>query len=330
MATWKKVLVSGSNISELVNDLNYISNFDSGVTLSGSFSGSFVGDGSGLTGLVSSLNFGGNTGTGNVDLLTQTFSITGGTGITTTALNQGLVISGVDATTSTKGIASFNSSFFTVTNGAVSIANGAITATQLNTSVAGTGLSGGGGTALSVNYGSTAGTAVQGNTNFTLNGTTNEIVVTGTTSQALGSGPSYTLGLPSLLNLTNVNISNDLVVSGDITVIGTASFQNTTNLEVADRFVLFASGSNSTGDGGFVVQQATQDVGEVFGWDSATQRWGVDTAFNASTSNLSPEAFAALSILGGNNPNGGDAPSSRYQVGGNIFISTNEDIWIYS
>src|SRR5210317_413275 len=51
-----------------------------GVTASGSFSGSFQGDGSGLTGLASTLNIDADTGgTGTVDLLTQTFDIAGGT-----------------------------------------------------------------------------------------------------------------------------------------------------------------------------------------------------------------------------------------------------------
>jgi len=51
MATWKKVVVSGSAISQLTNDSQYLVSGDSGITLSGSFSGSFQGDGSGLTGL---------------------------------------------------------------------------------------------------------------------------------------------------------------------------------------------------------------------------------------------------------------------------------------
>ena len=51
MATWKKVIVSGSNISQLSNDSLYIHTGSDGVALSGSFSGSFQGDGSGLTGV---------------------------------------------------------------------------------------------------------------------------------------------------------------------------------------------------------------------------------------------------------------------------------------
>jgi predicted acyltransferase (DUF342 family) len=44
---------------------------------SGSFSGSFVGDGSGLTGLVTELNITSDSGSGSVDLLTQALSIVG-------------------------------------------------------------------------------------------------------------------------------------------------------------------------------------------------------------------------------------------------------------
>ena len=80
----------------------------------------------------------------------------------------------------------------------------------------------------------------------------------------------------------NVTISNNLVVTNNLTVQGTASFQNTTNLEVADRFILMASGSNTTGDGGIVVQQATQNVGEAFAWDSGVSRWGVTGSFTAN------------------------------------------------
>jgi len=50
MAEWKKVVVSGSDISQLNNDSNYIADGQSGVSLTGSFSGSFVGD---LTGTAS-------------------------------------------------------------------------------------------------------------------------------------------------------------------------------------------------------------------------------------------------------------------------------------
>lgn len=51
MATWKKIIVSGSGISQLANDSNYVALGDASVYLTGSFSGSFTGDGSSLTGV---------------------------------------------------------------------------------------------------------------------------------------------------------------------------------------------------------------------------------------------------------------------------------------
>jgi len=51
MASWKKVVVSGSAISQLNNDANYLIDAQSSAVLTGSFTGSFVGDGSGLTGV---------------------------------------------------------------------------------------------------------------------------------------------------------------------------------------------------------------------------------------------------------------------------------------
>jgi hypothetical protein len=134
---------------------------------------------------------------------------------------------------------------------------------------------------------------------------------------------TITIGLPN-----NVTIGNNLIVNNNLTVIGTASFQHTSNLEVADRFVLLASGSNTTGDGGIVVQQATQDVGELFGWDSGVSRWGVTGSFTANQTSYTPDAFmAAVVTAAGTTP----TPATRYNAVGNIYVSSgDESIWIYS
>ena len=126
----------------------------------------------------------------------------------------------------------------------------------------------------------------------------------------------------------NVTIPGNLIVSNNLTVQGTASFQNTTNLEVSDRFILLASGSNTTGDGGLVIQQATQNVGELFGYDSTLNRWGVTGSFTANQANYVPDAFmAAVVTAAGTTP----APATRYNAVGNIYVSSgDESIWIYS
>ncbi len=67
------------------------------------------------------LDFEGDSGTGSIDLDSQTLDIAGGASITTTASGQTLTVAADDATTSAKGVASFDSNHFDVTTGAVSI-----------------------------------------------------------------------------------------------------------------------------------------------------------------------------------------------------------------
>ena len=147
MATWKKVVVSGSAVSQLNNDSGYLVSGQSGaVVLSGSFSGSYQGDGSNLTGI-------------SADTLAN--SIVDGNGISDFTFNGSAGASvAVEADGSTLSVGS----------GGVKVADGGITATQLATSIAGDGLAGGGGTALSVNTDTT--TITTSGDNLTLAGTT--------------------------------------------------------------------------------------------------------------------------------------------------------------
>ena len=261
------------------------------------FSGSFTGDGSALTGVTA-------------DTLPN--SITDGNGIADFTFN---------GSSAASVVVELDGSSLAVSATGVKVADAGVTETQIATSVAGTGLSGGAGTALSVDYGSLANTAAQGNVTIEVAGTTNEIEITGGGSAAIGTSRTITVGLP-----------DDVTISGDLTVLGTASFQDTQNLAIADRFILLASGSNTAGDGGIVVQQTTQDIGDVFAYENSVTRWGIGTAFNASDNSYTPDAFMAAVInTAGNDPNDADAPDARYEKKGNLYVASNsEDIWIYS
>lgn len=153
---------------------------------------------------------------------------------------------------------------------------------------------------------------------LTINGTNNEIDV------AVGAN-TLTIGLPA-----DVTISQDLIVSRNLTVQGTASFQNTTNLDVADRFILLASGSNTAGDGGIVIQQGTQGIGEAFAFDLQAVRWGVTGSFDGSTSTITPDAFMAAVVVAGAGVNDPSTAPARYVADGNMFIADNGEIYIYS
>ena len=184
---------------------------------------------------------------------------------------------------------------------------------------------------IAVNYGSDANTAVQGNTTLEVLGTTNEITVTGGGSAALGGGNrSITVALPDDVTIgQDLTVSRDLVVNRNLTVAGTASFQHTEDLDVADRFIRLASGSTTNGDGGIAVQQTAAGVTEVFAYDSAQTRWGVTGSFDPSTNTVAPDAFMSAVVVGSGGDVFGDVVA-KYQKAGNMFVSASGDIYIYS
>jgi trimeric autotransporter adhesin len=130
---------------------------------------------------------------------------------------------------------------------------------------------------------------------------------------------------------TTLTVTGNEVITGNLTVQGTASFQNTTNLEVADRFVLFASGSNTAGDGGIVIQQATQNVGELFAYENSVNRWGFTSSFNASSPSYTAAAFVTTTEVGTTAPPTAPIYGGASNGLGNIYVrSTTEEIFIYS
>ena len=77
------------------------------------------------------LDFQGDSGTGAIDLDSQTLDIAGGASITTTASGQTLTVAADDATTAVKGVASFSSDNFGVTAGAVTIKDAGVANAEL-------------------------------------------------------------------------------------------------------------------------------------------------------------------------------------------------------
>jgi len=113
-------LASSSIRVEFPSRLTHI---EAGLYVTGAVTSSvgFSGDGSQLTGIVTNLNFSGSQGgTGTVSLKTQDLIVSGTNGIVVTATGQTITISGSNATTTSKGVASFTGSNFTVTGGEVS------------------------------------------------------------------------------------------------------------------------------------------------------------------------------------------------------------------
>ena len=352
MATWKKIVVSGSNISQLNNDAGYLTAGTLGQA-NGFATASFNGTDLLANTVTGSLNFASSSGQGltisaNAGTDTLTFGLSS---IPNTSLaNSSVLIGGqtitlgAAATTTLTGMTSITSTSFTGSLfGTASYANtvnpsglpaGTVSgSSQINYS----GISG---VPTGIVSASSLGSANQGEVYLVTNGVQQSAIDLGLQTTDNPSFAGATLGNITV-GVTNDNTINttsgdltiqpNVIINSNLTVFGTASFQNTSNLQVADRFVLLASGSNATGDGGIVVQQATQNVGELFGWDSGASRWAVTSSFTADQGAYTPDAFmAAVTTLASTNPNT-TGPASRYNASGNIFISSgDESIWIYS
>jgi len=263
----------------------------------GSFTGSFTGDGSGLTGLVTELDFAGDTGTGTVDLLSQTLTVAGGGGIDTSVSNQTVTVAVDSGSMATyfrqNAYSNVSGDILIASNGAATIQANSValgtdtTGNYVATITAGTGLTSTGATtgeniahSLSVDYGSSAGTAVQGNTTITINGTANEVQVTGTAAQALGGAPSYTIGLPDDVTITcDLCVNCDLSVGGNLTVSGTVTTINTETVTIEDNIIEINAAGSPASTGGIYVRDATggSTVSGSLIWDASVDYWKAGT-----------------------------------------------------
>jgi len=113
-----------------------------------------------------------------------------------------------------------------------------------------------------------------------------------------------------------------LTLSGDLTVNGTTTNVNTTDLNIEDKFILLNSGS-ATGNSGIIAQNsATNGLGTSLFFDDTANRWSLDyTGANANTNAVTADARIAAVALANDDAN--------YQKDGNIFVDGSGDVFIY-
>jgi hypothetical protein len=341
MASWKKIIVSGSSaelaalqVDNLTLNQVVIGGGDAGnltttaingtgdilattgatgVSMSGSFSGSFQGDGSQLTGVVAS----------------TAFALTQGEGITTFSYNgttaQTVAISGA-AQLSDDAIVKWDDTDGKFVNSSLTDNGTTLTGTaSIQLSGASSSLTGsftgsfvGDGSGLTGLATTLSGSTDSGD--FEVDLLTQTLTIQGTTGEieTSATGTTITVGLPD-----DVTITNDLTVGGDLTVNGDVTYLNVTNLYVEDRFILLNSGSTS-GDGGIVIQSGSADQGKAFFYDESENRWAYADGISGSATGATPEAFAAMVVQ-----NDGEGPVT-YQKNGNIRVTNTGEIFIYS
>ena len=130
---------------------------------------------------------------------------------------------------------------------------------------------------------------------------------------------------------------NNLTVQGNITVNGTASFINTENVLVKDKFILIASGSSTLTDAGIIAAYNANMTGSAFYLSAASTgtygRWAVAYGAGESAISLTADEFVNTTKISASNPNDATPPTwgSTTNGLGNMWVnSTTSDIYIWA
>ena len=227
-----------------------------------------------------------------IDLDSETLSLLGGTGVTSTASGNGVTLA-IGQSVGTGDDVVFNQvTGALVGNASTATALATARAIALSGDVVGTAnFDGTAGISISTTIQANSvalGTDTTGNYVQTITGTANKISVSGSGSESA----DITLTLPS-----DVQIANDLTVAGNLTVNGTLTSLDTTNLDIEDN--LFQLNAGLTGspvnDSGMLINRGNQNNG-IFMWDESADKFtmGLTTADGTSTGNITLASLGTL------------------------------------
>ncbi len=318
MAQWKKLLVSGSNISQLNNDSGYLASSGGGIV-----SSSIQIDHDQTTNFVAGEHF-------LQSAITTVGTVTAGS---VTAILPSGTVSGsaqVDGQSVVNPAAIYDNS------GTPTLRSG-ITQAELQTAIgvdpAGTDNS----TDVTLdisshNYLSLSGQEItlgqidiSDDTNFAVSDTTGQTGIDLTLTGDTLSGTLAGLGTGASPQFTNLTLSGNLTVEGD-------TFNaNVTNLDIEDRFILLNSGSATTGDSGIVFggSNGVAQSGAALIWDASyNTNDGRAAIVNNMASNATGDQTPSYHVAGVFEGTEANAATAQADHVGNIRVE-GTDIFIY-
>lgn len=373
MATWKKVIVSGSNaqlatvtssIALQVGTNQFITTSPATTLLSGSFSGSFQGSAT-LPALtqgtgISTFTYNGSAATtvavnGAASLSNNAITKWNGTAFANSSLtDNGTTITGttsIQLTGASSNLSgSFSGSFFGNGSGltnipysSVSVPSGIVSSSVLaagsgqgSLTLTTNGVSSGDITATGLG---TAGTPTFAGLTISTNAlavnNTNGITTNAATFPIAPSATTINIGTTSNTAINLGGGSSTVTIPGNLTVNGTTTIINTTNTAIKDQFILLASGSTGTMDGGIIVgNSATINVGEAFYWENnpgTTGRWAIASAVDATSTTVAAAEYMVTAKTAAGAPSTAPTYGGSSVGYGNIYVDSGTgDVYIYS
>jgi len=323
MPNIQKIVVSGSAISQLSNDANYLLTVGDGV-LSGSaqiaaeISGAFTEVSGAFSTRITTLEVNGPTNAATASFVdADDVEFIGGNGQTATDLSSSVStrISSLEATVGAGGLLSSSAQIATDISGAFTSTSSSIAA-DIATNVANIATNT---TNIGTLTAATSSYALEANISGAFTSTSASIAAD---IAALSAGT-----FDQQLNTTDNVTFAGLTVNGDLFVSGSTTSINSANLNIEDKFILLNSGSagSPSYEGGIIVESGSvAGAGNAFYFDASDNRWALKNGLSAgNTAGVTAEAFMGIAIV----DTLSNAQNSVHFKEGAIIVD-NQDIYI--